>query len=261
MKQGTFIPVDNNIDKALAFAPSLREEYFDKVRMPKPKDYMNPLDTIQNLQEKGWHIEGVSEKVGHDRRVTHNQVRLYHPDIAMQKPSGKLEGTSNVYITNSLSDSKLELALGMYRLVCSNGMIAFRGDRYNASNPSSLEISLDKIEREAQELMVKFSSLKEYNLTDLAQRDLAKKALRTRFSGGMANNIAPEQLLQCHRDDDAGNDVWSIYNRLQENLIKPNMIKNLQGGNVVGVYDMHENVRINTALYTNVIDPLIQTLN
>ena len=241
----------------LAFAPSLREDYFAKVHAPQPRNFINPLETVQSLQQEGWQIEGVSERYGSNRKVDMHQVRMWHPDIAMKAPSGKIEGTSNLYVTNDFQTEKMTMALGMYRLVCKNGLVAFAKDNYTINSEDQIQQVLTGIEKEAQQMMNGFRMLKEIQLPELVQRDLAKEALRIRFGGGMAYNIEPSQLLKLNRDEDAGSDVWHVYNRVQENLIKPAMLRNKQNVGVNGVFDLGENIRINQALYEKMVMPYL----
>ena len=255
IKQANYIPVQNNLKKAMAFAPAMEPDYFTKHRMVQPKGFINPVETIERLQDEGWFLESVAQKLNSDRRAESVQARLYHPDITMRKPSGVIEGTSNLYVSSNMRKANTELSLGMYRLVCSNGLVAFDAEHFNVKSQEDIDLQLQRIEEEANTMIKQFNNLKEIELSEFAQRDLAKQALATRFSGGVIDHM---QLLNCHRDEDKGNDVWHVYNRLQENLIKPGMLKDRQGHNIVGVYDIDQNIRVNTALYSKVVLPFLK---
>lgn len=250
-----YIPVQNNIDKALAFAPSLNENYFGRVMMRKPEGHINTVETIEKLQNEGWYLQAVAEQLNHERKVASNQVRMYHPDITMDKPSGEKEGTSNLYISNSMTKNDMELALGFYRLVCSNGMVRFDGDNYKIKSVDEIQRHLDKIEEDAQQMIIEFQNLKEFDLSSDVQKNLAKEALKIRFGGMMAGELDYQQLLKVNRPEDKGDNVWSIYNRIQEGIIKPNMLTTKNGTSINGVYDIDSNIRINQALYTKLVVP------
>ncbi len=259
IKQATYIPVQNNLKKAIAFAPSLEEGYFSKMRMQRPVGYINPLATIETLQKEGWFLESVAEQRNSDRKVELSQVRMYHPDIAMKKPNGQVEGTSNLYVSNNMRKADMELFLGMYRLVCSNGLVRYGGDSFRVQREADLEPMLNTIEKEANEMIQQFQELKEYDLSLLVQEELAKEALKLRFGGGQAvTNIDYRQLLVARRDEDRGNNVWVNYNRMQEALIKPNMLKTKSGDNITGVFDLQANIDINTRLYAKVVLPFMK---
>lgn len=254
-----YIPVDNNLKKAVAFAPSLERDYFRKTHMVEPAGFIEPIMTLEKLQSEGWIVEGVAETKNRDRKVEETHIRLYNPDIAMVKPNGKIEGTSNLYLSNKLTKNDMELFLGFYRLICSNGLVRQEGEKFKIKSEDQLLIQLDHIEEKASEMIKQFQHLKELQLTDQTQRELAKKALTSRFTGGIAANIDSLQLLKCHRDEDQGNDIWSIFNRMQENLIKPAMLKNKQGQNINGVFDPKDNILVNTRLYSTVVEPYLDS--
>jgi hypothetical protein len=46
----------------------------------------------------------------------------------------------------------------------------------------------------------------------------AEAALRLRFEDVSKAPISPRILLECRRTEDAGNDLWHVFNRLQEHL-------------------------------------------
>ena len=48
-------------------------------------------------------------------------------------------------------------------------------------------------------------------------RELAYNAARLRFNE-TDENFNPDALLRVNRVEDEGNDVWTVFNRIQENL-------------------------------------------
>ena len=59
-----FIPVNNNLDKARAFANSLDNNFITNVQKIKQKEFYIPtLDVVQKLQNEGWELKGVDEAI------------------------------------------------------------------------------------------------------------------------------------------------------------------------------------------------------
>jgi len=59
-------------------------------------------------------------------------------------------------------------------------------------------------------------------------------------------------LLRARRAADAGSDLWSVYNVVQENLIQGGVLKRAAGGRLTRtrkVRAIREDVRINTGLW------------
>jgi hypothetical protein len=122
-----FIPVDNNLDKARAFANSLDNNFITNVQKIKQKEFYIPtLDVVSKLQNEGWEIQGVDEERAKNRKIINNYVQMQHPDFAVKNSKGQDEAIASLTISNSCSGNKpLQLDLGAYRQVCSNGLIRF----------------------------------------------------------------------------------------------------------------------------------------
>ena len=72
-----FIPVDNNINKAVAFANTLDVSNIRNIQRIKTKEFYIPtLDVIEKLQDEGWQLSGVNEQRGNNRKITNNYVRV-----------------------------------------------------------------------------------------------------------------------------------------------------------------------------------------
>ena len=52
------------------------------------------------------------------------------------------------------------------------------------------------------------------------QLAFAEAALRLRFPGPAESGMQPAQLLVCRRSEDVGDDLWRVYNRCQEHLLR-----------------------------------------
>jgi hypothetical protein len=63
------------------------------------------------------------------------------------------------------------------------------------------------------------------NLSDEQQVDFASKALLTRYPKGN-ENLNVEDLLSPVRKGDRGNELWKIFNVVQEKLIKGGLVFN-----------------------------------
>jgi hypothetical protein len=76
---------------------------------------------------------------------------------------------------------------------------------------------------------------------------MATSAATLRF--GKNHRIDVEQLLNTVRDEDRGDDVWTVFNRIQENLTQPQRIFDENGKLLGGVSNASEDTRINKELF------------
>ena len=246
-----FIPVNNNIDKTIAFAPSLDQKFIESSSIKQTPVYIQTIDVVKNLQDQGWKINGVCEQRAKNRKISNHYVKLEHPDFTINH-KGKTEGLANIYVSNSCTGkSPLNLDLGMYRLVCSNGLI--RKDSYMERNFSHTErslkripIALQDINKHAKLILTEFEKLKYKELTPQEMMARASNAAKLRFED---DTIDYTQLLTAHRNEDEGNDLWSVYNRIQENLTKSNLLVDRDGKLISGTYNVQNDIKINKDLY------------
>ena len=76
---------------------------------------------------------------------------------------------------------------------------------------------------------------------------MATRAATLRF--GKNHRINVDQLLNTVRDEDKGDDVWTVFNRIQENLTQPFRIFDETGKLLDGVTNVNEDTRINKELF------------
>jgi hypothetical protein len=224
--QYKFIPVNNNLDKALAFANTLDPNYISKVQKIKQKEFYIPtIDVVQKLQKEGWMINGVDEQRNkNSRKITHNYVQMTHPDFAVKNKQGKDEAYSSITLKNSCSGNQpLQMSLGAYRMVCSNGLVRF--DKHaEAEKIKHIEINYKDLDRfvnsmndKAQNTIAELNKWKQQDMTIEQMRDFAYNAAKLRFDE-TDEKFDPSALLRVNRVEDEDNDVWTVFNRIQENL-------------------------------------------
>jgi len=218
-----FIPVDNDINKAIAFANTLDSNNIKNVQRIKQKPfYIETLDVVQQLQNEGWQLKGVAEQRGANRKISSNYAQLHHPDFAVLNKKGKTEAFASITVSNSCNGAKsLEMNLGAFRLVCSNGAIRF--DRAAESKIKHTEINyrdlpqiIANMNNKAMILADEINEMKRKQLSFDDMKKFAFEAARLRFDD--VSKIDINELLQVNRIEDEGNDVWTVFNRLQENL-------------------------------------------
>ena len=255
MQVKNFVPVNNSIDKLIAFAPSLSNTWRKHQRIESKPFYNETIDIVSSLKDKGWKVDGVYENRNKkSRKIANHCVKLTHPDLAM-KIGNKNEGFANMYITNSCNGSSpLNMDFGMYRLVCSNGLIrkdivADTKIKHTEKDYNRLPQIIASLEDKIQPMFKKFESFKNTTLTSKQLENLLYKASKIRDFDSATSSAVRNQLLNVHRDEDKGDDLWSVYNRLQENLIKSNMLVGPDGSIINGVSNPFENIRVNQDLY------------
>jgi len=178
---------------------------------------------------------------------------MEHPDFRILNKKGQTEAVATMNIQNSCNGSKpMELDLGAYRLVCSNGAVAHTSYS-NAKVPHSekgqydLQEILCDLGIRTQGVIEEFNKLKESELTPVEAIAMATEAALIRFGKDIKFDV--NQLLNTIRPEDEGNDVWTVFNRIQENLTQAHRITDRDGDMFGAVIDSREDTRINKELF------------
>ena len=237
-----FIPVDNNINKAISFANTLDNNNIRNVQRIKQKEFYIPtLDVVTKLQNEGWQLSGVAEQRGRNRKNSSNYVQLQHPDFAIQNNKGKDEAFTSITLSNSCNGSSpLQMDLGTYRLVCSNGAIAFDGFEQNKIKHTEINYrDLDRLVASmnvrASKLLNDVNEMKHTGLSIEDMRKLAIEAASLRYDDLSLINI--DDLFAVNRVEDESNDLWTVFNRIQENLTHD-------------ITNMKEDIKLNQQLFS-----------
>lgn len=221
-----FIPVDNNLDKALAFANTLDPGFIKNTQRIKQKDFYIPtLDVVKKFQNEGWKIKGVSEhKNRRTKKIENNYVQMIHPDFAIKNKKGEDEAYTSLTISNSCSgEQPLEMGLGAYRMVCANGLMQYDKHaeeetvKHTEVNCLNLDRFISNVNGRSQDIIQQLNSWKKKDMTSEEMSKLAKNAAKLRFNED-DEDFNPYDLLRVNRAEDEGNDMWTVFNRIQENL-------------------------------------------
>jgi hypothetical protein len=118
------------------------------------------------------------------------------------------------------------MAVGLFRLVCTNGMVA----PFGAAN-ESIKVRHDRVDEDTfsaiQQAMNKAPALfqfaedaQAFNLSDTEIEQFGRAASRIRFDLDPEDTVDSSMtrgLLASRRGIDNGYDLWSVFNRVQEN--------------------------------------------
>jgi len=238
-----FIPVDNDINKAIAFANSLDQNNVKNVQKIKQKEFYIPtLDVVTKLQNEGWHIKGVDEQRGKNRKIINNYIQMHHPDFAVKNNKGKDEAYTSITISNSCNGAKpLQMSLGMFRQVCTNGLVRFDQHaetekiKHTEINYRDLDRFVASITSKTDKLLTEVNEMKHKGLSIEDMHKLATEAASLRYNN--LDDINIDSLLTVNRVEDEGNDLWTVFNRIQENLTHD-------------IRNMNEDIKLNQQLFS-----------
>lgn len=190
-------------------------------------------------------IEGKGE-------FTRHVLRFRHPDMPMIGDSAP----ELVLLNSHDRSSSYKLMFGVFRMVCANGIISCSSSVEDivARHSGRKDLVQEVIEgsyrviENAPTVAKQIGDWRNIDLSEQQRIAYATAALELRDT-----KIKPmaESLLAARREADAGHDVWSTFNRVQENLIRGGIgvFQNRQFRHTRAIKSVNEDVKLNRALW------------
>ena len=185
-----------------------------------------------------------------DPRVVKHFLRMRH-----ESHMGAINGSiPEIVLINSHDGStSLRMEAGLFRLVCSNGLIVKSADIYS-SRTRHVDVTEDRVVGEAMKVIeAARESARRVEifmgtvLTEERALEFAQQAKEIRNL-----NVPNEELLKVRRQEDLGKDLWTIFNRIQENMIRGGLEGVSANGRRIrtgGIRAMGSTVKVNTSLW------------
>lgn len=212
--------------------------------------YVNTIALIRALVERGFDVTDAQQSRTKDqsrRGFTKHVVRLRHTasyaalksTLAERRDAGSsgfIRGTdvalglgvsSEVVLTNSHDGtSAVILHAGLLRAACFNGLIVADSciqSIHVTHSKRLVEGVIDgafAISEQVPRAIDAVSSWSRLQLTPAEELAYAKAAHVARFDGSPTTTVEPQQLLRARRHADTGRDLWTTFNRVQENAVR-----------------------------------------
>lgn len=232
---------------------------YSETHSPKMSEkyvHIKTADVLSRFQDMGWQVASFNAaKHSKTPQFARHALRLRHKDFLDINVDGV---TPEIIVLNSHNGSwALRMALGMFRTVCSNGMVAgslWEGVSLKHYNIKNLEEQITQVTSRMDELTHKLSgTVKQWREVEVPfkeQVDFANKAMAIRW--GDKTPVTAEQLLLTRRDADKGSDLWHVFNRVQENLTQggfSGVTSNNRTLNIKPVKNVKRDFKFNSELF------------
>ena len=225
--------------------------------------YIPTSRVVQGLRNEGFVPMAVGQsrtRVPGKRDFTKHMLRFRHRD-AVDQIVGQ-EVPEIVLVNSHDGTSSYQLMGGIFRLICSNGMIV--GDttsevrvRHSGNILDNVIEGSYEVINDIQRVIPVIDDWKKLHLTYEQRKAYAGAALGLRWDsdehGNVLAPVSATSLLNTRRYEDRKDDLWTTFNVAQENLIRGG----LRGEGSTGkrmttraVASVTENVKLNRALWS-----------
>lgn len=251
-------------DQILRMAPSVFANQAHESRGARYA-YIPTSEVLAGLRREGFTVTAAGQTNCRDEGktpFTRHMLRLRHPDSAQLLNVGD-EIPEIVLLNSHDGTSSYQLSAGVFRLACANGMVVQSstvGDikvRHTGRVVDDVLEGTARVIEQVRELAPVIQEYKGIALSRPEQLLLAETALDLRWDRDEEGNslapISPEGVLSVRRYDDRKDDLWTTFNRVQENLIKGGVRGHTTTGKRTttrAVSGVTENVKLNKALWS-----------
>ena len=232
----------------VAFKSTMTQNEISKLGLSKHYSFVPTMNVVNDLRDLGYEVVDAKQVKARKKSTNGYQKHM----ITFEHPKYKLDQVNEVEISDGKTETQVTkaeeypqilltnshdggnaftLSAGIFRLVCSNGLV-IKTEDYGSARLVHKGYSFEAVQKlvkefevTVDEVLTKVTAMKKVQLTKEQQIEFAKKAALLRFTAKSYNedNIADvvqlDDLLHAERPEDKGDGLYKVFNRVQESLI------------------------------------------
>lgn len=199
--------------------------------------FIPTTDIVEALAQEGWAVHSAvqTKSKAEDRKGYQRHMLTFRP----------VDPDNQIHVGDSIAELLLDQSHdtsrsyrfggGVFRLICKNGMVvcetAFPGLRlsHKGSLAEIVAASLE-VAKKLPELGTLVGRLKETHVNAMQRVDFAARAIAVRY--GDKKPLEPADVLYVRREQDKAEDLWTLFNIVQENIMRGGQIGVLENGTI-----------------------------
>ena len=223
--------------------------------------FISSANLVQTLESKGLQLADVVEsKIRKDK-----EKRLGYQKHVMRFNTGISNAHGNLQllaINSHEGSSALTFRLGFFRLVCSNGLIVGSDlipqikVRHTSNGLLKLDNAIDEVMENQIAATNAMTRMMETKVNAETFETLARESLKIRLGDKYSDKIIP--LFESKRWEDNKEDLFSVFNVIQENVIRTGFYALNKETNVAtkvrAIRGVESNVILNNALFNKAME-------
>ena len=218
---------------------------------------------IEDMDRLGWKV--CQAKAARYRNAVNAEfgnhvIKFFHPDVFLKDAEGNVEAYINVVVMNSHTGrGSFKFEIGIFRLVCSNGLMIKDKDfgsfqlRHKGYSFQELQGTLNGAIERLPDVVGRINLLSQKIMSKEEQFEFAQKAFQLRTtSERLLSNEDLQEMLAPRRKEDVGDSLWTIFNRVQEGVIRGGFSTINSKGRlrkVKGIRNIQKDLQINQSLW------------
>ena len=243
-------------------APAAFADTPDVNRTSRHYQFISPARVIDALLEAGFEptrAQQTQSRKGGSLHHARHMIRFSY----IKNTLSLIDAVPELILINSHdATSAYTLRAGLFRPLCTNGLVSQIGDFGLLHVPHRGNVIHNvvdgalQIARGFNDITRVVEHMAARTMSDPERRDFAVAALRVRYPHAEHIPVQAEQLLTARRNADFGNSLWLTYNVVQENLVAGGLhSRSASGryGRTRAIRAIREDIRINVGLWNHAL--------
>ena len=218
--------------------------------------YIPTIEVLNGLKKEGFEPFMVCQtKVRNEdkREHTKHMMRLRHASQITSREANEV-----ILLNSHDGSSSYQMLAGMFRFVCANGMVCGEtvGDvrvRHNGDVVGDVIEGAFRVLDGFESAMAQREALQAITVNEGESAAFARAALALRYDDAIAPApITEAQVLRPRRMEDRRDDMWTTFNRVQENIMKGGVRGRNKAGRATTtrpVGGIDQSIKLNRALW------------
>ena len=205
--------------------------------------HANTATVVEDLAKLGWYPVQAKQcrpKKNSKGIRSFHMIALQNPNVKICKPVTDITGETTeivdsyprIILTNSHDGfNSFKFMVGLFRLVCSNGLILCSDEMVNMSirhinySFEALRTVVSSAIEQIPYIVNTMNTMKNTKLSDAEKKELATAVVKIRKDVEDDEKFSIDEatvmdILMPVREEDKGDDLWTVFNVCQEKLIK-----------------------------------------
>jgi len=182
---------------------------------------------IEDVMKLGWEpIQAVQVNARKKKGFQRHMVKFINRDFIKE---GSTEYPELLLSNSHDGTTSFTLDVGIFRLVCSNGMVIKSQDfgsmkvRHYGYDFDVIRNAVTELMNQIPEYLTQVEGMKNQKLEREQQLEFARQAAMLRFTNTTEEAIEKivdmEDILESTRKEDEGDGLWEVFNRIQEKIV------------------------------------------
>lgn len=245
-----------NEEELRRLAPAAFATEPESGRVSDRYEFLPTTTILEMLQDEGWRWNSARQVNSRTWSTNHAKhiIRLRHEELTGQD-FGVGDSIPEMVLVNAHNGlGGYQLRAGVFRMVCSNGMIISEADfgqirlRHIGFEREQVVDASRQVIMNAANMADKIGTWQEIDLSDRSRKDFFADATRLRF-GDNADDDLIQAVSQPRREADRGTDLWRTFNIAQENILRGGFRRQKTNRMVRGITNINTEVGLNQQLW------------